>query len=291
MSCPYCGFEVAADGTCSRCGRAESSVSLSGWRPDPTARYEGRYYTAGRPTNRVRNGKQEASDPTGGQMLPDYIELPASRSSIRTTWITTGAVTAIIVMAAAMAWGLLVAHRRPPPPPETGYLAALRDTGLMNQFNSDANAIAHGHQVCRRLEDGEPQQGQPADKIAVDTFCPHFAQGFHVLDTVKVSGIFVLTDSLGAEGIAVDGSSCTGNSGYSDIGPDTDVTVKNGKGEILTTTTLGRGTGGSAECRFTFAFPVTEGEDLYIVSVGRRGEFRYSFDQLRSRGVQVHLGT
>lgn len=199
MSCPYCGFEVAADGTCSRCGRAESSVSLSGWRPDPTARYEGRYYTAGRPTNRVRNGKHEASDPTGGQMLPDYVELPASRSSIRTTWITTGAVTAIIVMAAAMAWGLLVAHRRPPPPPETGYLAALRDTGLMNQFNSDANAIAHGHQVCRRLEDGEPQQGQPADKIAVDTFCPHFAQGFHVLDTVKVSGIFVLTDSLGAE--------------------------------------------------------------------------------------------
>lgn len=129
MSCPYCGFEVAADGTCSRCGRAESSVSLSGWRPDPTARYEGRYYTAGRPTNRVRNGKHEASDPTGGQMLPDYVELPASRSSIRTTWITTGAVTAIIVMAAAMAWGLLVAHRRPPPPPETGYLAALRDTG------------------------------------------------------------------------------------------------------------------------------------------------------------------
>ena len=37
---------------------------------------------------------------------------------------------------------------------------------------------------------------------------------------------------------ASDGTSCEGTDGYSDIGRDTQVTVKNGKGEILATTSL-----------------------------------------------------
>jgi hypothetical protein len=68
------------------------------------------------------------------------------------------------------------------------------------------------------------------------------------------------------------------------------VTVKNGKGEVLTTTSLGPGTGNSATCTFSFTFPITEGQDRYVVSVGRRGEFSYSFEQLRSHGVQIRLG-
>ena len=290
MTCPYCGSDCDDSGTCDRCGSAQASAALTGWRPDPTARYEGRYYVAGRPTNRARNGKAESTDPVGGQMLPDYVEMPIARSSIRSTWLATGAATAIIVMVAAVVWALWLSGRRSAPAPEPGYLLALKDAGLATQFNSDANALAHGRQVCRQLEDGGPQQGLLADKIAVDAFCPQFVEGFHLLETVTVSGTFVLIDSAGMGAITSDGASCVGAEGYSDIGHDTPVAVKNGKGEILATTTLGQGTGSTANCTFSFGFPVTEGQDRYVVSVGRRGEFSCTFEQLQARGVQIRLG-
>ena len=66
--------------------------------------------------------------------------------------------------------------------------------------------------------------------------------------------------------------------------------VKNGKGEILASTALGTGHGNEVTCTFSFSFPVTEGQDRYVVSVGRRGEFSYTFEQLQTHGVQIHLG-
>ncbi|KWX21715.1 hypothetical protein AFM11_24070 [Mycolicibacterium wolinskyi] len=289
VPCPYCGSPVDADETCGRCGPSKTSPGLSGWRPDPTARHEGRYYVAGRPTNRVRNGKAESTDPVGGQLLPDYVELPA-RSGLRYTWLGTGVATAVLVFVAAVVWVLLRADHGSPLPPEARYLSSLKDAGLTDQFNSDANAVAHGRQVCRQLEDGGPQQGLHADKIAVDAFCPDFAHGFHILETASVPGTFVLIDTAGTDAIASDGSSCEGANGYADVGPTTPVIVKSGKGEILTTTSLGEGKGGNANCTFSFTFPITEGQDRYVVCIGRRGEFIYTFEQLRSRGVQVSLG-
>lgn len=290
MTCPYCNSNLFSDGTCDRCGDVRARTPSTGWRPDPTARYEGRYYVAGHPTNRVRNGRREATDPTGGRLLPDYVEAPATGSRIRLSWPTTGATTAIIVLAAAAVWALQRGGDPTPPSPESGYLAALNDAGLANGFNSDAGAIAHGRQVCRQLEEGGAEQGLPADKFAVEAFCPQFAEGFHILDSVTAAGKFVLIDSTGIGAIATDGTACEGAEGYSDVGDDTAVTVKNGKNEFLATTTLGQGQGDSATCTFSFNFPVTEGEDRYVVSIGRRGEFSYTFGQLRAHGVQVRLG-
>jgi hypothetical protein len=290
MSCPYCGKNLSSDGTCDRCGAVQAPTAPTGWRPDPTARYEGRYYVAGRPTNRVRNGRRVANDPTGGQMLPDYVEVPATKTSIRLSWPATGATTVIVVLAAAMVWGIQRGREPAPPSPEAGYLSALKDAGLANTFNSDAGAVAHGRQVCRQLEDGGAEQGLPADKFAVDAFCPKFAEGFHVLESATATGTFVLMDSSGVGAIATDGTACEGADGFSDIGHDTQVAVRNGKNEILATTTLGQGKGDSAKCIFSFSFPVTEGQDRYVVSVGNRGEFSYSFQQLRAAGIQIHLG-
>jgi len=90
--------------------------------------------------------------------------------------------------------------------------------------------------------------------------------------------------------IAADGSTCHGTRGYSDIGSNTQVTVKNGKGEILASTPLGVGHGDETTCRFAFSFPITEGQDRYVVSVGHRGEFVYDFERLRRGGVEIHLG-
>ncbi|MGV0736115.1 DUF732 domain-containing protein [Mycobacterium syngnathidarum] len=287
MACPYCGSPLDETDTCSRCGQIHSSTP-TGWRPDPTARHEGRYFVTGRPTNRVRDGRKVSTDPAGGRMLPDYLELKTS--GVRSTWLGTTAAAAIIVMTAAVVWVLLVAGRRPPPPPEPGYLAALRDAGLSDQFNSEANAVAHARRVCRQLEDGGAQQGLPADKIAVDMFCPNFSKGFRVLEKTTVTGTFALSDNAGLEGIMSDGTTCQGANGYSDVNPGTIVIVKNGRGDVLATTTLGTGKGSAASCVFTFSVPLTEGEDRYVLSVGRRGEFSYSFEQLVAKGIRMQLG-
>jgi hypothetical protein len=213
--------------------------------------------------------------------------------SIRTSWLGTGAGAAIIVVSALVFWAMHVPHRGQSEPPEKTYLSALQVAGLEGQFSSDANAVAHGRQVCRQLNDGGAQQGLPADKIAVDIFCPGFAQGFHVLETATVTGTFVLTgDDSNAvlNSIASDGTSCHGVNGYSDIDRNTQLVVKNGKGEILDTATLGDGHGDDLTCTFSFSIPITEGQDRYVVSVGHRGDFIYTFNQLASQGVHIRLG-
>ncbi len=159
MVCPYCGSDVGSSGVCEKCGAPREDVKLTGWRPDPTARHEGRYYVAGRPTSRVRNGRAEANDPAGGQMLPNYVDLPSrSRMSIRWSWLGTGVGAAIIVMVALVFWALRVPDHRQSESPDAIYLSTLQDAGLAGQFNFDANAIAHGKHVCRQLDDGGPQQ-------------------------------------------------------------------------------------------------------------------------------------
>jgi hypothetical protein len=128
-------------------------------------------------------------------MLPNYVDLPSrSRMSIRWSWLGTGVGAAIIVMLALVFWALRVPDHRQSESPDAIYLSTLQDAGLAGQFNSDANAIAHGKHVCRQLDDGGPQQGLAADKIAVDAFCPRFSKGFHIFETVTVTGTFVLTE-------------------------------------------------------------------------------------------------
>jgi Protein of unknown function (DUF732) len=292
MSCPYCGSDVGKTDVCPNCGALKDGVAKTGWRPDPTARHEGRYYVAGRPTNRVRDGKAEKNDPDGGRLLPSYLETPPrSKTSIRSTWMGTGAATAVLVVLAAVIWAVLLRHGDARSP-DADYLSSLKDSGLAAGFNSDANALAHGRQVCKQLEDGGPQQGVAADKFAVDAFCPRFSEGFHILETANASGTFVLIDTAKefVSSIESDEGKCHGIHGYSDIGSGTQVMVKNGKGEILASAPLGEGHGDDVNCRFAFSFPITEGQDRYVVSVGHRGEFSYSFEQLQRGGVEIHLG-
>ena len=292
MSCPYCGSDVGKTDVCPNCGALKDGVAKTGWRPDPTARHEGRYYVAGRPTNRVRDGKAEKNDPDGGRLLPSYLETPPrSKTSIRSTWMGTGAATAVLVVLAAVIWPVLLRHGDARSP-DADYLSSLKDSGLAAGFNSDANALAHGRQVCKQLEDGGPQQGVAADKFAVDAFCPRFSEGFHILETANASGTFVLIDTAKefVSSIESDEGKCHGIHGYSDIGSGTQVMVKNGKGEILASAPLGEGHGDDVNCRFAFSFPITEGQDRYVVSVGHRGEFSYSFEQLQHGGVEIHLG-
>jgi hypothetical protein len=292
MACPFCGSDVGKTDVCPNCGALKGAGTQTQWRPDPTARHEGRYYVAGRPTSRVRSGKHEGTDVEGGKMLPAYLDTPPrSRTSIRSTWLGTGIATAVLVVLAAVIWAVLL-PRHNAGSRDADYLAVLKDSGLADGFNSDANALAHGRQVCRQLEDGGPQQGLAADKFAVDAFCPQFSDGFRVLETATAAGTFVLIDTRKGyvSSITSDGTKCHGTHGYSDVGGGTQVIVKNGRGEIIASTTLGDGHGDGTNCRFGFTFPITEGQDRYVLSVGHRGEFSYSFEQLQRGAVEIHLG-
>lgn len=185
---------------------------------------------------------------------------------------------------------------------DDAYLDKLATEGLNGGFGTDAEAIAHAQKVCRGLKNGDPAQGESEDAIGVEIYCPQFSDGFKVLRTITVPGIFVLDDSDSlaysdpetfgdTSGVMEAGGTCMGQGGYSDIGPGTAVTVKNAAGELLTTTELGAGSNTSpGVCEFTFSFQVKEGEDTYVVSVSHRGEASYSFADLESGGVQLSLG-
>lgn len=296
--CQACGAHRGVDGTWQQgSGPAHAAVATDiGWRPDPTGRHEGRYFAGGEPTDLVRDGTTESIDPVGEEQLTGPVTISeataTSGGGTRRKWPwVVGSLIAVLVIGAGI--GLTLYLTRDKQTVDDKYLAAVRQAGLSGEFNSNANAVAHGRQVCRKLEDGAPQQGMPVDQVAVDYYCPQFAEGFHVLETATITGSFTLKDdspSYAYPSIKVSGSSCTGAGGYSDIGVGTQVTVKNGKGDVLTTSELQSGEGGSMRCSFPFAFDVTDGEERYIVSVGRRGELSFSFGDLKSHGVELFLG-
>lgn len=309
--CVFCGAALADNTRCGSCGAVkigdtwhEAAVPVAGdgagtgWRPDPTGRHEGRYYVSGQPTDLTRDGGVETLDPTGKLQLEGAVAVPASAfpeprgRSLRRTWlVASAAVVAIVAVAGGI--GAYTYLSREEVNPDEEYLTALKQADLATEFNSDANAVAHGRQVCRKLSEGAPQQGMPADEVAVQHFCPEFSEGFHVLETATITGTFTLKDdspSTYAPSIDVDGSACEGTGGYSDVNAGTPVTVKNGKGEILTTSYLEEGQGGRYMCTFGITFEVTEGQDRYVVNVGRRGELSFSFEELKASGVSLVLG-
>ena len=309
--CVYCGNALTDPTTCGQCGAykvgstwhqaatptVDGPTSDTGWRPDPTGRHEGRYFVAGQPTDLIRDGNSEAVDPLGKEQLDEagamgFSPSAPSRHGRRRLWWILATVILCLGLAGAGV-GVALFLNRDRETVDDKYLAGLREAGLTGEFNSNANAVAHGKQVCRQMVDGGKQQGMPVDKVAVEYYCPQFKEGFHVLEAITVTGSFTLKDespNAYAPAITVSGSSCSGAGGYGDIDEGTQVTVKNGKGDILTTTFLERGSGGRFLCTLPFSFDITEGEDRYVVSVSRRGEMSYSFADLKANGVALVLG-
>lgn len=262
MFCSNCGAPAGQEAVCRNCGTYRMAPT---WH-HPQPRYEPVFD------------------------YPVYAPPPPPRPKSGGIWIAVGAIAVLMLAGTGVGAFLLVRDRESA---DDRYLAALDERGVADQFSSDANAIAAGKRFCRTLEEGGKPQGMPADQVAVDIYCPQFAEGFHVLEIATITGTFTLIDddpNLYNPAIATAGSSCSGSSGYSDIDAGTQVEVKNGAGDILVTTQLGDGSGTSYQCTFPFSFEITEGEDRYVISVTRRGEISYSFTQLKDDGVTLSLG-
>ena len=107
------------------------------------------------------------------------------------------------------------------------------------------------------------------------------------LNTHEVSGTFALSDSSG--GLDTSGVGCKGDGGYGDIGPGTNITVKDEKGTLLDTASLGQGTGSTTSCTFTFALTVPDSAKFYTFETGSRGEISFSHDDMVGQGWTVGI--
>lgn len=167
---------------------------------------------------------------------------------------------------------------------EDRYLQALEDAGLRDDFAADRAALAAGRSTCEDLDGGAEPQGSEAQLIAVEEFCPDYADGFHILDVQQIDGSFTISDGDSA-GLRV-GDLCQGEGGYGDLNSSTQVVVRNPDGDELARTELGLGdTTSIITCRFEFTVELTEGEESYIFEVGDRGEISYSWDEVTTPGM------
>jgi hypothetical protein len=84
-------------------------------------------------------------------------------------------------------------------------------------------------------------------------------------------------------------ASCEGSGGYADIRLGTNVTLRDGDGKLLGTTSLGTGTGSGTTCSFTFNFRSIGEVPFYTVEVGRRGALSYSLADMQSFGWKLGM--
>ena len=166
---------------------------------------------------------------------------------------------------------------------EDAYLAELEDANVADEFAADRAALAAAERTCEELDQGASPQGSEAQRIAVDWFCPDYADSFSVLDVIAVSGTFELFDED-----ETFRSSCSGEGGYGDINSSTAVILRDREGSELSRAELGFGDGNGKTCEFSFRLQgITEGSpgDVYVLEVGDRGEISYSFAELRVPGA------
>lgn len=161
-------------------------------------------------------------------------------------------------------------------------VSALRDAGYGGLFPSEAAAVAAAQAVCTDLKAGGESQGVEASFIGVEIYCSEFASGYRILKEIDVVGKFVISDdSYWLDLIYSNNGKCTGGGAYDDIYEGTSVVVTNGDGEKLTATSLKAGRGNQSTCTFKIEFTVLEGEDEYVVEVGRRGSLSYTEAELK----------
>lgn len=102
--------------------------------------------------------------------------------------------------------------------------------------------------------------------------------------THDVAVNFTLTDADTA------GAGCLGQSGYSDIGAGTPVTIKSGSGEILGAGSLGTGNATGDTCTWTVTIAgVRMGQSFYSAEVGGRGAITSSAGELASNNYSFDL--
>jgi hypothetical protein len=160
----------------------------------------------------------------------------------------------------------------------------LRKSDLAGEFTSEADAVQNAKAVCDALNNGAKQQGPLVSQISMQIYCPEFENGYRLLEPIKVKAKFVIRDRYPSSwfpAIYSRNGKCEGNYGYNDIDSSTSVKITNPDGKVLAKTKLGQGKGSRYKCTFTWELIVLEGEDTYILEVGKRGSLEFTESQLK----------
>jgi hypothetical protein len=229
-------------------------------------------------------GLSEESEHQAPPAVVDYGQVDDRRRPAR-LWLF--AIPAVLLLAVVAVVGFLVLGGSQSK--DDKYLSALRDAGRRTEFPTDRAAVIQAQAACERFERTGDPKGGPAAKIAVDIYCPQWADDFKLLRTITVQGTFTVDDFDEYYSLD-DGDSCEGEGGYGDMNSSTTVLVTNGDGDVLTRGQLGPGEVSTSTCEFAIEFEVTEGEKQYVVAVGDRGESTYTFEELKNGGVSLVLG-
>lgn len=221
--------------------------------------------------------------------MPQYGQQPpAPKKSNRLPIIIGAAVLAFILLVGGGFFAFWMIGK-----PDRDYIAALKDNGDFN-YATNAEAVAHGKEVCSELEKSGKAKGSRSDLAAAKSYCPKMAEGFKVMETKVIEGKFRLLDftiSSQAPQISTTGSTCTGVNKYAKINSGTTVAVTNSDGRNLASTTLGTGSSISKfECVFKFQFKLTEGEDSYAVKVADYRPIDYTWSELSTNGIALRVG-
>jgi len=109
-------------------------------------------------------------------------------------------------------------------------------------------------------------------------------------DEYRLVGTLELRGETGEEFLNMAVTGCTGLGGYSDIHPGAQIKILDQSGDIIAVTELETDPASDSfdECRFQFVAEAPEAT-FYSISLGRRGDMTYSFDDLEETEWLVEL--
>jgi hypothetical protein len=120
-------------------------------------------------------------------------------------------------------------------------------------------------------------------------------------ETHRINGTFLLRDTyinldainpsdlLGPDREWKNGDACSGDGGYDDVQSGLGVTVKEEAGTVIGTSSLDAGVITDGGCQFAFTVGSIPRANFYQIEVGRRGQVRYSYDQIVGTHWSVSL--
>lgn len=94
---------------------------------------------------------------------------------------------------------------------------------------------------------------------------------------------------LPADGVVSSGDLCIGEGGFDDIGPGTQVRIKNQDGKIIATTELEFGSDTGAGCVFPFVARGVPESRYYTIEASHRGGLTFSKDEMKAANWEVAL--
>lgn len=160
-------------------------------------------------------------------------------------------------------------------------------------FTRGAMASAELEYDVQEVEVSATDQDGVVQSAAFDDEASKVVIEVGALPTITITGTFTLVADPELDESRA-GETCSGSGGYSDFGDGMNVTIRDGNGTIIATTssrdtkwTSLDGVGG-LWCRTSFE-STADIVDFYEISIGRRGELSYSFDELEAVDFDVAL--